>query len=147
MPKKFGICNDGKNVYMLLSWIEGNDLEEILPSLSEKEQYLLGREAGRILLMLHSISVEEADIPISTKREKKLLQLSRYEDSQVRIYDDETAINYVKDNINTIWRKPPVYMHGDFLPGKKKSPVRRSDRVPGTDDPVHRSACWNRMHR
>lgn len=117
MPKKFGICNDGKNVYMLLSWVEGNDLEEILPSLPEKEQYLLGREAGRILLMIHSISVEEVDIPISTKREKKLLQLSRYEDSQVRIYDDETAINYVKDNINIIWRNPPVYMHGDFHPG------------------------------
>lgn len=117
MPKKFGICNDGKNVYMLLSWIEGNELEEILPSLSEKEQYLLGREAGRILLMIHSIPVEEADVPINTKREKKLLQLSRYEDSQVRISDDETAINYVKDNINLIWRKTPVYMHGDFHPG------------------------------
>lgn len=97
--------------------MEGNDLEEILPSLSEKEQYLLGREAGRILLMIHSIPVEETDVPINTKREKKLLQLLRYEDSQIRISDDETAINYVKDNINLIWRKTPVYMHGDFHPG------------------------------
>ena len=44
-------------------------------------------------------------------------EASRYEDSQVRISDDETAINYVKDNINFIWRKTPVYMHGDFHPG------------------------------
>ena len=36
--------------------------------------------------------------------DKKLLQLSRYEDSQIRISDDETAINYVKDNINLIRR-------------------------------------------
>lgn len=131
MPKKFGICNDGKNVYMLLSWIEGNDLEEILPSLSEKEQYLLGREAGRILLMIHSIPVEETDVPINTKREKKLLQLSRYEDSQIRISDDETAINYVKDNINLIWRKTPVYMHGDFHPGNL---IYRADESIGVID-------------
>ena len=26
-PIDFGICNNGKNVYMLLTWIEGKDLE------------------------------------------------------------------------------------------------------------------------
>ena len=117
MPRKFGICNGGKNVYMLLSWIEGSDLEEILPILSEKEQYLLGREAGKILKKIHSIPVEVAGIPINTKKEKKLFQLSRYEDSQVRISDDEIAIKFVKDNIDLIWKENPVYMHGDFHPG------------------------------
>lgn len=117
MPLEFGICNEGKNVYMLLSWIEGKDLEEILPSLSEKEQYLLGREAGKILRKIHSIPIEEADVPINTKREKKLIQLSRYEDSQVRISDDGIAIEYVKENIHLIWKETPVYLHGDFHPG------------------------------
>lgn len=117
MPLEFGVCNEGENVYMLLSWIEGKDLEEILPDLPEKEQYLLGREAGKILKKIHSIPVEEVDIPMNTKREKKLLQLSRYEDSQVRISNDEIAIEYVKANINLIWKETPVYMHGDFHPG------------------------------
>lgn len=117
MPKEFGICNEGQNVYMLLSWIKGSDLEAALPELSEKEQYLLGREAGTILRKLHSIRVDSTDIPLHTKKEKKLLQLSRYEDSKVRISGDEIAIKYVKDNIDQIWKTPPVYMHGDFHPG------------------------------
>lgn len=47
-PIDFGICNNGRNVYILLTWIEGVDLEAALPTLSESEQYKLGREAGKI---------------------------------------------------------------------------------------------------
>lgn len=117
LPIDFGICNNGKNVYMLLTWIEGKDLEEVLPDLTESEQYSLGREAGKILKKIHSIEVAEGDIPKETKKPKKLLQLSRYEESRVRIDGDEIAINYVKDNIDLIWKQTPVYMHGDFHPG------------------------------
>ena len=116
-PKEFGICNEGKNVYMLLSWLKGIDLECVLPKLSIEEQYLLGRQAGDILRKIHSIKVDEKDIPHTNKKQKKLLQLSRYEQSKVRIPGDQIAINYVKENINQIWKKPPVYMHGDFHPG------------------------------
>lgn len=117
MPKEFGICNEGKSVYMLLSWIEGNDLENVLPHLSDEEQYLLGRQAGVILKKIHSINVAPVDVPNTTKKDKKLLQLSRYEESNVRIENDEIAIKYVKDNIKNIWTKEPVYTHGDFHPG------------------------------
>lgn len=116
-PIDFGICNNGENVYMLLTWVEGKDLEEVLPELSEDEQYQLGREAGKILNKIHSIDVEAEDLPKETKKAKKLLQLSRYEESQVRIAGDEVAIKYVKENIDLIWRQKTVYMHGDYHPG------------------------------
>lgn len=117
LPIDFGTCNNGKNVYMLLTWVEGKDLEEILPTLTENQQYQLGREAGKILKKIHSIVVEADDLPKDTKKTKKILQLSRYEDSKVRIDGDELAINYVKENIDQIWRQKPVYMHGDYHPG------------------------------
>lgn len=117
MPIDFGICNDGNNVYMLLTWIEGNDLENVLSKLPEREQYQLGRKAGKILKQIHSIKVDSSDSPITSKKTKKLLQLSRYEESQVRIAGDDIAIKYVKDNIDKIWKKQPVYMHGDYHPG------------------------------
>lgn len=72
MPIEFGICNEGKNVYMLLGWVEGRDLEEVLPELSEQEQYKLGRQAGTILKKIHSIPLDLTDIPATTKQEKKL---------------------------------------------------------------------------
>lgn len=116
-PIDFGVCNNGKNVYMLLAWVEGQDLEVILSDLTEKEQYQLGREAGKILKKIHSVEVDADDIPKDTKKAKKLLQLSRYEESQVRIDGDEIAINYVRENIDLIWKQKPVYMHGDYHPG------------------------------
>ena len=77
LPIDFGTCNNEKNVYMLLTWVEGKDLEEILPTLTENEQYQLGREAGKILKKIHSIVVEEDDLPKDTKKPKKILQLKR----------------------------------------------------------------------
>ena len=116
-PIEFGVCNDQKNVYMLLRWIDGCDLETVLPTLSKEEQYKLGREAGIILRKIHGIPLEQEDVPSTTKKEKKLAQLARYEESGLRIPNDETAIRYVKENIDQIWKKTPVYMHGDFHPG------------------------------
>jgi aminoglycoside phosphotransferase (APT) family kinase protein len=117
-PVDFGICNEGKSCYMLLTYVEGRDLEEALPTLTEKEQYLLGREAGKILRKIHSIPIDESDIPKETKQKKKLWQLSKYEDSpNLRVENDETAIEFVKNNIDLIWKEQPVYQHGDFHPG------------------------------
>ncbi len=117
MPLEFGTCNDNKNVYMLLTWLEGEDLEKVLPGLSKDDQYSLGRQAGKILRKIHSIPLDKEGIPTKTKKEKKLFQLSQYEESDVRIPNDGTAIAYVKENIDMIWRVPPVYMHGDYHPG------------------------------
>ena len=68
-------------MYSLLSWVAGRDLEEVLPSLSEKEQYLKGREAGTILRKIHSIPLKKEHRVEDTKA-KKLRQLSRYENSR-----------------------------------------------------------------
>ena len=116
-PVAFGLCAGGRSVYMLLAWVEGRDLEEALPGLPEEEQYRLGREAGRILRLIHSIPVEAADVPAETKKAKKLAQMDRYESSRLRQAGDEAAIRYVRENIDRIWLQPPVYQHGDYHPG------------------------------
>lgn len=117
MPIEFGVCNQNKSVYMILIWVEGQDLETVLSDLPENEQYALGRLAGDILKKIHSIPVEEKDIPANTKEDKKILQLSRYESSNVRVTNDEIAVKYVKENIHKIWKEKSVYQYGDFYPG------------------------------
>lgn len=117
MPIQFGVCNAGQNVYMLLSWVEGVDVEEMLPTLSLEAQYQLGYQAGEILRKIHSMDVDDSDIPSKTKVEKKLRQLSLYEASDVRIENDENIIRFVKENIDYIWKQKPTYLHGDFHPG------------------------------
>lgn len=114
---EFGYFNDHRNIYMLLSWVDGCSLEEKMHSLPLIEQYNLGLSAGRILKKIHGIPVEEKDIPKVNKISKKLLQLKKYEDSSVRIANDETAIAFVKNNIDMLCKFAPVYEHGDFHVG------------------------------
>ena len=114
-PVGFGLCEGG--TYMLLTWVEGRDLEEVLPTLSEEAQYRLGREAGEILRRIHGLPLALEDVPTGTKKAKKLAQLRRYEASDVRLPGDEPAVQFVKDNLESIWQAAPVYQHGDFHPG------------------------------
>lgn len=116
-PISFGLCNKNQNVYMLLTWVEGEDLELALPKLSADEQYELGRQAGEILRKLHSLEVPADQIPIETKIPKKKKQIKSYMDSNVRISNDKTALDFFHKNIHKIWSKDPVYQHGDFHPG------------------------------
>lgn len=116
-PLDFGVCADGEHVYMRLTWVEGRDLEEVLPTLSEAEQYACGREAGEILRQIHGIPVDPADVPRETKRAKKLLQLERYAHCSLRVPGDEPVLRFARENMDCIWRQTPVYLHGDFHPG------------------------------
>ncbi len=56
-------------------------------------------------------------MPTETEKSKKLQQLSRYEESLFRIDGDEIAVGYVKENIDRIWNRESVYLHGDYHPG------------------------------
>ncbi|WP_010234582.1 aminoglycoside phosphotransferase family protein [Clostridium arbusti] len=114
---EFGFFNEHKNVYMLLSWVDGNSLEERLNSIPKIEQYNLGIYAGKVLRKIHSIQVDVQDVPYVNKISKKLLQLQKYENSAVRIPNDENAIAFVRSNIEIICKTPPVYEHGDFHVG------------------------------
>lgn len=116
-PISFGICNKEKNSYILLTWVEGEDLDGVLPNLEESEQYRLGRESGSILRKIHNIKVPTDEIPTETKINKKKIQIQRYINSAVRISEDEEVLDFINNNINKIWSKPPVYQHGDFHPG------------------------------
>lgn len=116
-PLSFGVCNHNQNTYMLLTWIEGEDLELALPKLDSEQQYLLGREAGSILKKIHSLKVPEDEIPSITKIPKKRRQIQSYIESKVRIADDEEVIKFINENLDKLWSKPPVYQHGDFHPG------------------------------
>lgn len=79
LPLEIGLCNGGKCVYTLLSWIEGEDLETALPTLSEDNQYRLGVKAGRILKKMHSLPVPPEELPKETRipKKKKQMQDSR----------------------------------------------------------------------
>lgn len=116
-PISYGVCNQNQNVYLMLTWIDGEDLEVALPKLNEDLQYELGQEAGDILRKIHNLKVLDDQIPAYTKIHKKKKQLQKYLESDVRIPGDEAVITFIQDNLELIGSEPPAYLHGDFHPG------------------------------
>lgn len=117
-PIAFGNCNQGRSVYMLLTWVDGVPLRSRLPKMSVAEQYETGLQAGKMLKEIHSIPVTDKHIVSpEARRVHKLNKIKNYETSYVRVDGDEDAIRYVRDHIDEIYTTPSAYKHGDFHAG------------------------------
>lgn len=114
-PLDFGLCNGGESVYMLLSWVEGEELEEVLGALPPERQRELGLEAGRALKAMHGLKGEEAPAGWEQALRAQIVKrLGLYEDCPHRISGDETAIAFVKRHIDALEGLGWTFRHGDF---------------------------------
>lgn len=83
LPIEFGVCGEG--VYTLQSWIEGKDVEEVLPTLPEKRQYAYGLDAGRILQRIHSLPAPADAEPWAARFSRKIdRKLAMYEACELK---------------------------------------------------------------
>lgn len=116
VPIEFGICGEG--VYSVQSWIDGVDAEEVLPSLSDTEQYVYGLDAGRILQKIHSIPPpavqEDWEIRFNRKMDRKIRQ---YGECPVKYENGQAFIDYINENRCLLKNRPQVYQHGDYHMG------------------------------
>ena len=99
-PISFGKLND-EEVYMVLSWLEGEDAEVAVKNLTDKEAYLLGVETGKVLAKLHEVPVNEnSEKPwiekFRTKMDRKYKAL---DESGLEIPNKEKVIKFVEDNM------------------------------------------------
>ena len=115
-PISFGACADG--VFSLQSWIEGEDLEDALPLLSETEQYALGLQSGEILRAIHAIPApdtqEEWAVRFGRKTDHKIKQ---YHECGVRFQGDDAVISYLEQNRALLENRPQCFQHGDYHVG------------------------------
>lgn len=106
------------DVYTLFSWVEGMDAVEVLPRLSEEEQYRLGVEAGKRLKQIHSIKAPENSEEWENKYERKINQkIQGYHDSPVKYEKGELFLDYVERNKHLIQARPSSFQHGDYHVG------------------------------
>ncbi len=117
-PLDFRVCNNGKSVYLLLTWCDGEEAEVILPHLTETEQYMLGIKSGKILRLIHSISApkeqEEWSIRFNRKTDNKI---EKYKACGVKFHGDDKIIGYIENNRHLLSDRPQCYQHGDYHVG------------------------------
>ena len=112
-PIEFGVCDEG--VFSLQSWIDGDDAEEIIPALSDTEQYVYGLEAGRILKKIHSIPAPSSQEDWEARFNRKMdYKIQKYNECPIKYENGQAFIDYINENRRLLKNRPQSYQHGDY---------------------------------
>lgn len=117
-PVEMGVCNTGQSVYLLLTWIDGEDAEDVLPLLPETEQYVRGLQAGQILKKMHTLSVAApSDDWLNGYGMKIDRYIHNYQNCGYTFDGDTLLINYLQQNRHLMSNRPMCLTHDDYHPG------------------------------
>lgn len=112
-PVEIGECEEG--VYILQTWIDGDDAEDVIPLLSDTEQYVYGLEAGRILRKIHSIPAPEDQEDWESRFNRKIdCKIKGYEECPIKYENGQAFIDYINANRHLLKGRSQTYQHGDY---------------------------------
>jgi len=114
-PVDFGVFDNGKSVYMLLTWVDGESLHEKLPYLPVDEQYRLGVIAGDILRKIHSLAVP-GNIECSYERyaqrfDYRIKSIQKY---GIKTKHEKKILDFLDGNKHLCFGRFQSIRHGDF---------------------------------
>ncbi|MBS4192113.1 phosphotransferase [Bacillus sp. FJAT-49705] len=134
---ELGIC------YYVLSYIEGEDARDLLPSYSSKEQYEIGLEAGKDLAKIHLVKASPLYDPWYDRIMKKYTNyVEAYHSCGIKIEGDSKIIDFIAKNKRYLKNRPNCFQHDDFHIGniivkdKQYAGVIDFNRF-GWGDPIH----------
>lgn len=109
----FGVLND-EEIYMLLTWVDGEDASEAIKQYNIQSQYELGFKAGKILYKIHSLD-SSIDLNYFINYKVKINQkIERIKECPITFLKCELVINYLLENIEFLNNKELKITHGDF---------------------------------
>ena len=110
-----GYCNNGQNTYRLLTWIKGQDANEIITNLPKSKQFELGLQAGRIQAEFHKLPAPENDRSWAKYYNWKIdRNLRNYHDCGSQLSNDDCFIDYIHAKRQLLEGRPQCFHHGDF---------------------------------
>lgn len=110
----FGIL-DGGSVYMLMTYLEGEEGIKYVNDIDDDTAYKLGLEAGEILRMLHNIPVDSSNYDWWRKYQEKLPnKIYNIRNCGRKVKMQEKIIKYYEDNLYLMKDRPLLFSHGDY---------------------------------
>lgn len=143
LPIELGRADDLGKGYMLLSFLEGADAADALPTLSHADQYKVGLDAGQELKKIHQHLAPSTVSPWGDRKRAKFLRhLSNYQEGDTRIPHESRIIDLIETHSVLMSGRPNVFQHDDFHP---RNLVIQGSRFSGVidfgrhdwGDPVH----------
>lgn len=112
-PIEFGTCDEG--VYSIQSWIDGEDAEKVIPTLSDTQQYAYGWQSGQILKKIHFIPVSETQEDWEKRFNRKMdYKIKKYNECPLKYENGQAFIDYINENRHLLKGRPQTYQHGDY---------------------------------
>jgi len=126
-PVDFGACDDGRRIFILLTWLDGEEANDVLPTLSAKEQYDLGLSAGRALRKIHAIPAPTDLEEWATRFNRKIdRNIRMHAECELKIEGADRAISFINENRPLLSDRPQTFQHGDYHVGNMViTPERR----------------------
>ncbi|WP_274363767.1 phosphotransferase family protein [Paenibacillus thermotolerans] len=117
-PVAFGTVEALDLCYMVLRYVEGEDASERLPLMTADEQYGVGVEAGRELLMMHEVEAPGDMEEWSMRRlAKHNRQLADYFRCGVKLPEEDAVVAFIEEKLPLLEGRPNRFQHDDFHPG------------------------------
>ncbi len=117
-PVDIGLCNDDSKVYTLTTWCDGEDAADVLPTMTDQEQYELGIQSGEILKDMHRIpapkSQEDWEVRFNRKVDRKIKD---YVACGIEVPAGEVFIQYLNTYRHLLKNRPQTFQHGDYHTG------------------------------
>lgn len=114
-PINFGLTSSKEHVFMIYTWVEGDDAQEIIPTMDSSLQYAYGREAGWMLREIHSINAPSDQEPWEPKFRRKVEnRLQMYKEGNTRLNHEARVIEFLYDNLYLLKNRPQTLQHGDY---------------------------------
>lgn len=116
--KPLDIKEVNNEVYSLFTWMEGRDINDVLPLLEDEVQFQLGAESGKILKQIHELKtpekIEKWENSFQRKTNRNIL---RYRSCPLKYEKEELFMRYIEENRHLIESRPSTFQHGDFHTG------------------------------
>ncbi|GAB3064245.1 aminoglycoside phosphotransferase family protein [Salinicoccus sesuvii] len=112
-PIEYGVY--GEQSYLLLTCIEGIEASEMLPKLTNEQQYALGVQAGQYLRRIHALPSNQKTAPWDEKFNRKIdNKIRMYEQCDYKYDKGHLFLNYIENHRHLLDNRAQVPHHGDF---------------------------------
>ena len=110
---------DTGEVLTLLSWVEGEEAEEVIPRIFPDEQYAHGMQAGQILREIHEHSVVESSSEDWHDRYFKVIEprLEAFRREGARFDGCDSVLQFSEAHRALLRSRPLCVHHGDYHMG------------------------------
>jgi len=115
LPINFGVCDNGQKVYQLLTWCDGVEAKELLPTLSNKEQYDYGCKAGEILSKMQTLEYYQSSSDWENYFCNKIENyIQAYKSCGKTFQGYDKLVSFIETHKSCLNNRPRCFLHEDF---------------------------------